>query len=315
MIDWFSLEIKLTIALITLFSTQDVCIQRIELDMRKSILTSLSGENSSQFPIENNTWETQRKKELPPLKETVQIYRKQNAGKQQELFDKWHDTNHTPHQEVNILRNKNENSKEVYFEDDRNSCQTSLTNNNQLTNIENEDHHKGDEEMNRTNRKIDFSVVDVPNEEIPHAHTECAEFENLNVTQKPKVIFSKENDNKNLNKDYQKLALELVHQDSKKSKRKRNNSFLPDIVLVFNVDDSDILHKKEREIFESKIKDEDVNIVYNIIENTVFVELYASFERLCQEAETVALEMPLEGVYFKYCQFCKIIRTALLSNR
>ena len=251
--------------------------------MKKGIPNSPNGEvpshlNSLQFGFENNAWENNKKKELPPLKETVQIYRKQNSGKHQELFDKWH-------------------SERIDCES-KDRSQTSLTNiTHQVANIGYTDDNNGDFQNCDKTIENSYSKVDITNENTSSAHRDCVDqFENFDLIQEPKFVFSKKNSNTNLSKDYQKIALELALPDSKKIKKKDEKNVLPDMVLVFNVDDSDVVHKKERDVFESLIQDEDVTIVYNVINENVFVELYASFERLCQEAETVALEMPLEGV-------------------
>ena len=53
--------------------------------------------------------------------------------------------------------------------------------------------------------------------------------------------------------------------------------------------------KRKRKRFEDALRKERFTIV-EVIGDKVFKKLHCQFERLCEEAERVKLEMPLEGV-------------------
>ena len=275
----------------------------------------------------DDPWEisdSHRKKELPPLKDTVSIYRKENPQRQKELIEKWHDnegktnTNVTNNESF-VLEDSNAN---VYDDKDPESAQdqtigyvnNSFMNNNEQINtspLPNQvdeniiEKSQTPEIIDKSNRKITFMVSE-------------KDSSNSGLSNKPGVVRSssptyirnnnydnnagyKDDNNKDYSEetgktDYRKVALDLASQRSSKNQQKDKRESLPDFVLVYNVHDVNALHKKEREIFEAKIKEEDIEIVYDIVGENMFVQLYPTFERLCQEAEAVALEMPLEGV-------------------
>ena len=156
---------------------------------------------------------------------------------------------------------------------------------------------------NKTDRKITFAVSEKnqPDSELSLSRPDFF----LTSNSMDNIDKDSDNDNEDENKnnrgetgktDYRKVALDLAVQRSSKVQQKDTRESLPDFVLAYDVHDMDALHKKEREIFEAKIQDEDITIVYDIVGNSMFVQLYPTFERLCHEAEAVALEMPLEGV-------------------
>ena len=289
-------------------------------------LSSSLDKNNTLF--ENKRWEindSNRKKELPPLKETVSIYRKENPKKQKELYEKWHanensttnqfesddsKTNFFNKEESETISNKStpnnffENNN--FADEDDASYSNDLTD-NKITNKDNRTTVKVIDETpasDRTSRRITFSV----DEEI-RPDSQSSLKRDLFAASNPDIGSSNAdktnnyiNNNNHYNNeessktDYRKLALDLASQHSSKGKEKDKRESLPDFVLVYNVHDADALHKKERELFEAKIQEEDIAIVYDIVDNNMFVQLYPTFERLCQEAEAVALEMPLEGV-------------------
>lgn len=98
--------------------------------------------------------------------------------------------------------------------------------------------------------------------------------------------------------DYRELAIKLANDYSRPKTVKRKRTFV-DYVLVFDNDDESEFNEKQREIFEKALSDEDIDVSRTPIGNHTYVELCCSFERLCQEAETIFLEMPLLGVSFR----------------
>ena len=67
-----------------------------------------------------------------------------------------------------------------------------------------------------------------------------------------------------------------------------------------NVKKKESLRKKERlrERFENALRKTGFSIKEVTIEDKVYKKLHCPFKRLCEEAERVKLEMPLEGVSF-----------------
>ena len=69
-----------------------------------------------------------------------------------------------------------------------------------------------------------------------------------------------------------------------------------DYVLVHSKDGSeDPQNEEKRKIFEDALRKERFTIE-EFIGDKVFKKLHCQFERLCEEAERVKLEMPLEEV-------------------
>jgi len=94
--------------------------------------------------------------------------------------------------------------------------------------------------------------------------------------------------------DYRTLAIELATQ--KKTKLKKRLKKYCDYVLVFPVEDQDFISVSERSLFEGALRKDGLDLTYTILGDLMFVEIYASFERLCKQAELVCLEMPLQGL-------------------
>ena len=95
-------------------------------------------------------------------------------------------------------------------------------------------------------------------------------------------------------KDIRKLALELAI--TRSSEVKTNKVLHHDYVLVHKTGDSFNLHEKMRKKYESELHDQGFRLDRKYTADKTFVVLHCSFERLCEEAEKVSLEMPLEGV-------------------
>lgn len=95
--------------------------------------------------------------------------------------------------------------------------------------------------------------------------------------------------------------------------RKLGNSLIPeskriDIVLIHpdsKADDSSLSSKEKRkiqvrdklrEIFENTLRDEGFIVEESVLKDKVYKKIHCPFKRLCIEAETTNLEMPLKGV-------------------
>lgn len=95
-------------------------------------------------------------------------------------------------------------------------------------------------------------------------------------------------------KDIRKLALQLA---ISKSNETKNNKFLHhDYVLVHRTGDNRNLHEKLRKKYEAELHAQGFRVDRKYTAEKTFVVLHCSFERLCEEAEHVSLEMPLAGV-------------------
>ena len=99
---------------------------------------------------------------------------------------------------------------------------------------------------------------------------------------------------------YNGMSLPLPSKPGKGNKR-------TDFVLVYNSKDLDEVHdpqqKKKlqrhtrlRNLFLRELQRQGIEYFEEVLENKTYVKLHTSFSRLCQEAETVKLEMPLTGV-------------------
>lgn len=94
--------------------------------------------------------------------------------------------------------------------------------------------------------------------------------------------------------DIRKLALHLA---ISKSSEGKNNKFLHhDYVLVHKTGDNRNLHDKLRKKYETELHTQGFRVDRKYTAEKTFVILHCSFERLCEEAENVSLEMPLAGV-------------------
>ena len=95
-------------------------------------------------------------------------------------------------------------------------------------------------------------------------------------------------------KDIRKLALHLAMNKSSESK---NSKFLHhDYVLVHKSGDNRNVHEKLRKKFESELHAQGLRMERKYTGQKTFVILHCSFDKLCEVAEKVSLEMPLAGV-------------------
>ena len=96
--------------------------------------------------------------------------------------------------------------------------------------------------------------------------------------------------------DYRELAVKLASDYNRPATvAKRKRKFV-DYVLVFSKDDDSEFNESQRRGFEGLLEAEGIDVYRCHIGSYVYVELCCSFERLCQEAEAIFLEMPLVGV-------------------
>lgn len=94
--------------------------------------------------------------------------------------------------------------------------------------------------------------------------------------------------------DLRKLALHLA---INKSSEGKTNKFLHyDYVLVHKTGDNRNAHEKLRKKYEAELHTQGFRVDRKYTAEKTFVILHCSFERLCEEAEKVSLEMPLAGV-------------------
>ena len=102
--------------------------------------------------------------------------------------------------------------------------------------------------------------------------------------------------------NYKEMAIRMANSYSRPQCPKRSRTFV-DYVLFFESDDISELFEEQRQNFEKTLEDEKISIVRTKIGKRVYVELCCSFERLCEEAEAIFLQMPLVGVcslFFTY---------------
>ena len=95
-------------------------------------------------------------------------------------------------------------------------------------------------------------------------------------------------------KDIRKLVLQLAI--TKSSEVKTNKVLHHDYVLVHKTGDNSNVREKMRKKYETELHDQGFRLDRKYTADKTFVVLHCSFERLCEEAEKVSLEMPLEGV-------------------
>ncbi|CAN8032445.1 unnamed protein product, partial [Ixodes persulcatus] len=81
-----------------------------------------------------------------------------------------------------------------------------------------------------------------------------------------------------------------------------------DYVLVYECDDPDghysgelELNRHYRELYESAMRAEGLLLDQEFIGDYVFLKVHCPFQRLCQEAENVRLDLPLDGVSVHHC--------------
>lgn len=98
-----------------------------------------------------------------------------------------------------------------------------------------------------------------------------------------------------LKPDYRKIALDIATNPKVKVKGKRENKYC-DFVLVHDLESNDVSLHNERTSFEKELKKDGLDIVRTTMGSKVFVEIYATFHRLCKEAENIYLNMDLKGV-------------------
>ena len=97
-------------------------------------------------------------------------------------------------------------------------------------------------------------------------------------------------------------ARELAIQQALNSRNNKHEEFWHfDYVLVHRTGDNNTATEKLRQCFEAVLHEEGFKIERKYTTERTFVILHCSFERLCEEAEHVALQMPLAGVSIFYC--------------
>lgn len=128
-------------------------------------------------------------------------------------------------------------------------------------------------------------------EKIIHIHEEL---NNTHPPSRPEINHDE--------KDLRKLALQLAISKSDQSK---NSKFLHlDYVLVHKTGDNRNVHEKLRKKYEAELHAQGFRVDHKYTAEKTFVTLHCSFERLCEEAEHVSLEMPLAGVrLFLFCLY------------
>lgn len=95
-------------------------------------------------------------------------------------------------------------------------------------------------------------------------------------------------------KDVRHIALQQAINRSKSGNT--DKKWHTDYVLVHKTGDHNHSNNKLREMFEAVLEEEGIKIERKYTAMQSFVILHCPFERLCIEAEFVALEMPLAGV-------------------
>ena len=95
-------------------------------------------------------------------------------------------------------------------------------------------------------------------------------------------------------KDARKLALHLAINKSTEGKNSKFSHF--DYVLAHKTGDNLNVHERLREKYESELHEQGFRVERKHTTQRTFAVLQCSFERLCEEAEHVSLEMPLAGV-------------------
>lgn len=98
------------------------------------------------------------------------------------------------------------------------------------------------------------------------------------------------------NVDYREMAIRLANSYSRPSTSCRKRRLFTDYLLVFDQDDDSEYMESQRDNFEKLLCKEGMQVHRIHAGKHVYVEICCSFERLCQEAEAVFLEMPLIGV-------------------
>lgn len=95
--------------------------------------------------------------------------------------------------------------------------------------------------------------------------------------------------------DYRELAVKLANDYNRPATVVKRRRKFVDYVLVFSKDDDSEFNESQRQSFEGLLETEGIDVSRCHIGNHVYVELCCSFDRLCQEAEAIFLEMPLVG--------------------
>ena len=95
--------------------------------------------------------------------------------------------------------------------------------------------------------------------------------------------------------DYRKMAMDLAVSRTKSELKRRKRNYC-DYVLVYEANDKDVYHVTDREKFQKSIERKGLTLVETEYDGTIFVEIYANFELLMEEAEKVNLQMPLTAV-------------------
>lgn len=142
----------------------------------------------------------------------------------------------------------------------------------------------------------DISAQDA-DDERPPTHLRGDEMETNDIDKLFSLNKINSNSNDKSKPDYREIALDIAMNGNKVKNKKRTKKYC-DFVLVYDAFDDDVLHVTERKLFETSLKEENIDVIKTTCGDNIFVELYASFERLCKEAEKIHLQMPLEGVKY-----------------
>ena len=127
----------------------------------------------------------------------------------------------------------------------------------------------------------------------------------VDVTRKKMVIEEKRQTASRFDLAYKKLGSKL------KPEEKRIDYVLvhPNIDLKTITDEDDRKEEERkielREKFEHAMKEEKLQKQTEVIGDKIYTKIHCPFRRLCEEAETVSLEMPLAGVGFTTNCFCQ----------
>lgn len=219
------------------------------------------------------------KKKLPPLQRKTESdgepqHRKESVGA---LIAKIHETSEEPNYHHDNDED-NDNDTNNYYNDECGGDNTGGRKSSRgLSSLSNNNHSE---------HRVIINDDGVENED----EKEEVFFTMSNAHSHHKTISLKQE-----NPDYRKIAIELASVKKNTGKQKRLKSYC-DYALVYEVDDQDVITSAERARFEAALKEDGLELVYTLRGELMFVEVYASFERLCKQAEAIYLDMPLEGV-------------------
>lgn len=159
----------------------------------------------------------------------------------------------------------------------------------------------------------DISAQDA-DDERPPTHLRGDEMETNDIDKLFSLNKINSNSNDKSKPDYREIALDIAMNGNKVKNKKRTKKYC-DFVLVYDAFDDDVLHVTERKLFETSLKEENIDVIKTTCGDNIFVELYASFERLCKEAEKIHLQMPLEGFLLESSQRRGILKDFFRSMK